>query len=66
MFAIKRNRGGQAIVEYLLGLTLVILLVGMIATVFRKSLYGMWEMISRDVSAACPGCPPDPKIRLSR
>ena len=55
---------GQAVVEYLLGLVIAVSLVAGIAGVLRSSLFGLWQNFSREITAACPGCPADPSIRL--
>jgi Flp pilus assembly pilin Flp len=49
---------GQAIVEYILMLVVVMSVVTILAVGFRKSIYSIWNLISRDVAAACPkDCP---------
>ncbi|MGK5088197.1 hypothetical protein WDW86_11615 [Bdellovibrionota bacterium FG-2] len=55
---------GQAVVEYVLAVLFAVSVVGIIATTFRKSILGLWQFIAKDVSAACPGCPPDPNVRF--
>jgi len=55
---------GQALVEYILALSIVITIVTILATGLRTSMYKVWEFYSRQVSAACPGCPPAPSMRF--
>jgi Flp pilus assembly pilin Flp len=59
-----RDQGGQATLEYVLGLAMAISVVSVIGIGFRRSILALWEMISREVTAACPGCPADPTIRI--
>ncbi len=51
-------------VDYVLTLAIVVSVVTIMAIGFRKSLFTLWQGIAREVSAACPGCPPDSRIRL--
>lgn len=61
----RTDERGQAVVEYILMLVLVISFVGMIAFGFRSSVVKLWQSFSRDVSAACPrDCPPKENIRI--
>ncbi len=64
--ALHRDENGQAIVEYILTLTIALAVVATIARTLRSSLFGFWQTLSRDISAACPGCPADPSMRLVR
>jgi Flp pilus assembly pilin Flp len=59
-----RENQGQAVVEYVLMLFLVVAAVAIIGTGFRKSLYGLWEGLSGEIAAGCPGCPKDNSIRV--
>ena len=54
---------GQAVVEYVLMVVFALGLVALIATGFRKTILKLWIFYIRQVSAACPGCPPDPTYR---
>ncbi len=52
------SQDGQAVLEYVLMLTMIMSVVTILAVGFRKSIYSVWDMISHDVSAACPkDCP---------
>ena len=50
---------GQALVEYLLMLMVIIGIVTGIAATFQSSLKIMWKTLGREVIAACPSCPPN-------
>jgi Flp pilus assembly pilin Flp len=53
-----RNEEGQAVVEYILMLVLVVSIVGIIAVSFKRSILVMWGSFTQDVAAACPhDCP---------
>jgi hypothetical protein len=58
------DESGQAVVEYMLTLLTVVTVVTILATGFRRSLVGLWQVFTRDIAAACPGCPADPSIRI--
>ncbi len=58
------NEDGQAIVEYILTVFLAVVFVGILASGFRASILKLWELIAKEVSSACIGCPADPKIKL--
>jgi hypothetical protein len=58
-----RNDSGQAILEYVLMVALAVGVVTLIGVGFRKTVFKVWKGMSRDVAAACPGCPPNPAVR---
>lgn len=62
----RRTQSGQVLVDYLLTLALTVTIVTLLAQGFRTGLRALWQTIAQEVSAACPGCPPDSTIRLSR
>lgn len=55
---------GQALIEYLLMLIVALSLVTVITGFFRKSTIALWGYYTRQISAACPGCPPNPGYRF--
>jgi Flp pilus assembly pilin Flp len=59
-----RNESGQAVVEYLLMLAVIVAIVGAVGIGFRKILVKLWEKMARDIAAPCPGCPPPPDVRI--
>jgi Flp pilus assembly pilin Flp len=61
---LKSDESGQAIVEYILATFIAILVLVVISVGFRKSLIRFWEAVSKDITAACPGCPPDEAIKF--
>lgn len=48
---------GQAVLEYVLMLSLAVGVVVIIAVGFRRSIFHVWKGFARDVAAACPACP---------
>ncbi len=59
-----KDEGGQAIVDYVLTLLVVVSVVTILAKGFRTTLLSLWQMMAREISAPCPGCAADPRIRL--
>lgn len=57
------NQQGQAIVEYILTLSVSIAIVVALSSTFRKSIFKLWVGLAKGISAACPGCPPPPNVR---
>jgi Flp pilus assembly pilin Flp len=55
---------GQAVIEYILMLSVVVGMVSMIGFGFRKTLFKLWGSFTRDIAAGCPGCPADSKYNL--
>jgi hypothetical protein len=55
---------GQAVVEYILMVLLAISAVSIIGIGFRRTLFSVWGKMAKEVTAACPGCPPNPAIRF--
>jgi hypothetical protein len=51
-------------IEYVLLLLVAISIVGVMATMFRRTLIRLWGYYHNQVSAACPGCPPHPNYRF--
>lgn len=64
LFRDSGNDSGQAILEYILMLSLAVTIVGVFATGLRKALAAIWESMARTISAPCPGCPPPPDVRI--
>jgi hypothetical protein len=48
---------GQALVEYLLMLSVAITLVVIIQQGLKTSVFHLWKSFTCDIVAACPGCP---------
>ena len=58
-------QGGQAIVEYLIMITVAIALVSVFGSGMRNALGRLWSYYTQSVSAGCPtGCPSETKYRL--
>ncbi|MBC7693440.1 MAG: hypothetical protein H7222_16870 [Methylotenera sp.] len=57
------DESGQAVVEYVLILAVVVSIVSIMASSFRKVLFKFWALLSKDITAGCPGCAADPNIR---
>jgi Flp pilus assembly pilin Flp len=52
------DEGGQAIVEYLLMVGLVVVSMALIFGRIRGTLFSFWRMIVREVRGPCVGCTP--------
>ena len=61
----RDSQNGQAVVEYILMVLFAISLVAALSTSFRRSLIGIWGFYTRQISAACPGCPPNPRYKFN-
>lgn len=59
-----RDEEGQAVVEYLLMVSVTVVAAGILGFGFRKTLFKLWGIFAEEISAACPGCPPDPQVRV--
>lgn len=59
-----RSEKGQAVVEYILMLAVVVSLVVAMGVGFRRGLVQLWEKMAKDISAPCPGCVPPPEVRI--
>jgi hypothetical protein len=54
---LNRNREqGQAIIEYVLLLSIILSMAGLLVASVRSNRDKMWKRIICDVSAACPDC----------
>lgn len=56
------DEDGQAIIEYLLMLMVSVSVVAGLATALRKIVLFLWQGMTCDIAAACPGCPVEPEI----
>jgi hypothetical protein len=52
----RSGEAGQAIVEYVLLLSIILGMTGVMITGVRKNRDKMWKRILCEVSAACPDC----------
>jgi Flp pilus assembly pilin Flp len=57
------DENGQAVVEYVLMLAVVVSVVSIMASSFRRILFQFWTQMSKEISAGCPKCIADPSIR---
>jgi Flp pilus assembly pilin Flp len=64
MRKVLADEEGQVVVEYILSLLLAIFVIGLVAASFRKTIFSVWTSFTRDIAAACPGCPTDGRYRL--
>ncbi len=56
-FAKKRRKQlGQAMIEYMLMLALVVGVVSSTGFIFRKTVFKMWKFMSKQIAPGCPGC----------
>ncbi len=54
-----RNRG-QVALEYILAISIVVVVVGTLTFGLRETLYKFWIKLTDEITAPCPGCvPPD-------
>jgi hypothetical protein len=58
------NQQGQAVLEYMLMLSVALAVVTTISIGFKKSLFTIWGIFSQEIAAPCPGCPADPKVKF--
>lgn len=58
------DESGQAFLDYIMTLLVVVTMISLIATGFRRSLFAVWETITQEVAAPCPGCATDENYRL--
>jgi Flp pilus assembly pilin Flp len=66
MKEVSRNESGQAVVEYILAVLVAMAIVGAITGAFRKSVVKTWSFMTRQVAAACPGCPPPSSVKTAK
>lgn len=50
------KQSGQAIIEYIILLTIILSMTGLFVASVRSSRDSMWKQMICDVSAACPDC----------
>jgi hypothetical protein len=60
----KSDDSGQAILEYVLMLSMAVGVVVIIAVGFRRSIFHLWQGFTRDIASACPGCPPNDNAKF--
>jgi hypothetical protein len=57
-----RNKEGQAVVEYLLNVVAIILFVFILKTGLSRSLFKVWETMTKEIAAGCVGCETEVKF----
>ena len=57
LIRLLNDQEGQAIVEYILMLSLVATFVAILAKGFKAPLQGLWHLFTQEIAAPCPGCP---------
>jgi len=63
MKAFLKDESGQALIEYMLMIFVVVSTVGIITAGFREIILSVWQLMSCEVSAACPSCPVDLAVK---
>ncbi len=58
------NERGQALVEYMLMIAVAFSIVIVFTTTLRSSVLRLWGYYIQQITAACPGCPPDPRYKM--
>jgi hypothetical protein len=66
MGKVLNNNQGQAVLEYILMLLVALGVVTTISIGFKQSLFSIWGLFSREISAPCPACQPDPKVQFTK
>jgi len=62
------SKAGQALVEYLIMLSMVLMVMGILTAGFQKSVRKVWIAMAKDIAAPCPtrggnGCQPPAEIK---
>jgi hypothetical protein len=52
----KSNESGQAVIEYVMLLSIILSMAGLLSYGVTKTRDGLWKMIICQVSAPCPAC----------
>lgn len=60
----SRDDSGQAIVEYILMVAVVVAIIGVLSVGLRGVLVKVWGKMARDIAAPCAGCQPPPDVRI--
>jgi Flp pilus assembly pilin Flp len=53
-----QNESGQAVIEYVLVLAMVVSAITIMSLGFRKGISKLWVSMIKQVAPACPGCTP--------
>lgn len=56
---LAQDEEGQAVIEYVLMVSVTVGATGALAFGLRKTLLALWSSFAKDIQAACPGCPSD-------
>jgi predicted membrane protein len=62
---VNSGESGQAILEYVLMMSMAVGVVIIIGVGFRRSIFHVWKGFTREIAAACPGCPPNPDAKFN-
>jgi Flp pilus assembly pilin Flp len=58
-----RNQSGQAVVEYIILLSMAVAIALAMAAGFNGISKKLWQLIACEVSAPCPGCQVDEAVK---
>lgn len=61
--SLVQNHSGQAVVEYILMITVALFIVGLIGSTFVRVRNYLWMQMACEISSACPHCPPDSDLQ---
>lgn len=57
------DEGGQAVLEYIFGLAMALSIVAVFYATLRRSIIYLWQLLSCEITAACPDCTPPADVK---
>lgn len=60
---LRSSESGQAIVEYVLILVVVVTVMGALGRGLRTSVRSVWVALAKEIAAPCPKCDPPASMR---
>ena len=59
----SRNESGQAIVEYIVVISIALMITGILAVGFSRIYQFLWKKMVCEVAAGCPTCPAPQEVK---
>jgi uncharacterized protein (UPF0333 family) len=60
----KQNSKAQAILEYLIVVSMIVAISLILIPVLKKNIRQLWAFMAKNIAAPCPGCQVDPSLQL--
>ena len=61
-----QDEEGQAVVEYVLGITTAVMIVAIVSLGIKRSLLNLWSVMTKQIATPCPTCRSSQNFKLGQ